>query len=141
MKFSFLKPPLQNYNGGLKYENFISYKNHIVRPIKWIEILSGLTLCCQKIGQTNLKNSLCKIKLKILNFSFFSKSAPGKIFYMMVLGLYTHDRCRNAKNRIVMSFLSQNLCETAVDTDCMLAKGNCKVVIRANNDNFESQKW
>ena len=32
----------------------------------------------------------------------------------MVLGLYTHDRCRNAKNRKVMSFLSQNLCETAV---------------------------
>ena len=45
---------------------------------------------------------------------FFSKSAPGKIFYMMVLGLYTHDQCRNAKNRKVMSFLSQNLCETAV---------------------------
>ena len=54
------------------------------------------------------------MKLKILNFSFISKSAPGKIFYMMVLGLYTHDLCKNAKNRTVISFLSQSLCETAV---------------------------
>ena len=32
----------------------------------------------------------------------------------MVLGLYAHDLCKNAKNRIVISFLSQTLCETAV---------------------------
>ena len=55
------------------------------------------------------------MKLKILNFSFFSKSALGKIFYLMVLGLYAHDLCKNAKNRIVMSFLSETLCETVVE--------------------------
>ena len=32
-----------------------------------------------------------KIKLKILNFSFISKSASGKIFFLMVLSLYAHD--------------------------------------------------
>ena len=52
--------------------------------------------------------------LKILNFSFFSKSATGKIFYLMVLGFYTHELRKNAKNPIVISFLSQTLCETAV---------------------------
>ena len=55
-----------------------------------------------------------KMKLKILNFSFISKSASGKIFYLMVLGLYAHDLCKNAKNHIVISFLSHTLCETAV---------------------------
>ena len=42
------------------------------------------------------------------------KNALGKIFYLMVLGLYAHDLCKNAKNRIVISFLSQTLFETAV---------------------------
>ena len=32
----------------------------------------------------------------------------------MVLGFYTHELCRNAKNHIVISFLSQTLCETVV---------------------------
>ena len=49
-----------------------------------------------------------------MNFSFISKSASGKIFYLLVLGFYAHDLCKNAKNRIVMSFLSQTLCKTAV---------------------------
>ena len=52
--------------------------------------------------------------LKILNFSFFSKSASGKIFYLMVLSFYTHELSKNAKKRIVISFLSQTLCETVV---------------------------
>ena len=55
-----------------------------------------------------------------MNFSFISKSASGKIFYLMVLGFYTHDLCKNAKNRISMSFLSQTLCETAVNGDNVL---------------------
>ena len=54
-----------------------------------------------------------------MNFSFISESASGKIFYLMVLGLYAHDQCRNAKDRIVMSFLSQTLCETAVYGDSL----------------------
>ena len=54
------------------------------------------------------------MKLEILNFSFFSKSALGKIFYWIVLGLYTHELYKNAKKRIVISFLSKTLCETAV---------------------------
>ena len=54
------------------------------------------------------------MKLQILNFSFISRSASGKIFYLMVLGLYAHELCKNAKNRIVISFLSQTLCKTAV---------------------------
>ena len=45
--------------------NFISYDNHIVRPIEQKGILSGFTLTLQKIGQTNLKNRLCKMKLDI----------------------------------------------------------------------------
>ena len=32
----------------------------------------------------------------------------------MVLGFYTHELSKNAKNRIVISFLSQTLCETVV---------------------------
>ena len=35
----------------------------------------------------------------------------------MVFGLYAHELCKNAKNRIVMSFLSQTLCKTAVKED------------------------
>ena len=50
----------------------------------------------------------------MLNFSFFSESALGKIFYLIVSGLYTHELYKNAKNRIVISFLSQILCETVV---------------------------
>ena len=51
--------------------------------------------------------------LKILNFSFISKIALGQIIYLMVLDLYAHDLCKNAKNRIVILFLSETLCETA----------------------------
>ena len=47
-------------------------------------------------------------------FFNFSKSALGKIFYLIVLGLYTHELYKNAKKRMVISFLSQTLCETAV---------------------------
>ena len=36
------------------------------------------------------------------------------ILYLTALGLYTHNLRKNAKNRIVMSFLSQTLSETAV---------------------------
>ena len=32
----------------------------------------------------------------------------------MVLGLYTHELRKSANNRIVISFLSQTLCETVV---------------------------
>ena len=49
-----------------------------------------------------------------MNFSFISKSASGKIFYLMVHGLYAHHLRKNAKNRIVISFLPQTLCEKAV---------------------------
>ena len=45
-------------------------RNDIVTPR---HLLSGLTICCQKLSQTNLQNSLCKIELKTLNFSLFSK--------------------------------------------------------------------
>ena len=41
----------------------------------------------------------------------------GKIFYLIVLGLYTHELYKNAKNRIVISFLSQTLCETVVNNE------------------------
>ena len=54
---------------------------------------------------------------KILNFSFFSKSASGMIFYLMVLGFFTHELCKKAKNRIVISFLSETLSETAVSSN------------------------
>ena len=47
-------------------------------------------------------------------FYFFSKSTLAKIFYLIVFYLYTHELYKNAKNRIVISFLSQTLCETAV---------------------------
>ena len=43
---------------------------------------------------------------KNLDFFFFSKSASGKIFYLMVFGFYTHELCTNAKNRIVISLVS-----------------------------------
>ena len=76
--------------------------------------LIRINIMLSKKGQTNLKNYLSKIKLKILNYWFFSKSALWKIFYLMVLGLYAHDLCKNAKNHIVISFLSHTLCETAV---------------------------
>ena len=129
-KNSLLKPPLQNYNGSLKCEKFISFKNHmnlfLLKTI-WIWITSGLTLCYQQIGHTNLKNCHCKIRLKILTFSFISK----KIFYLMVLGLYAHDLCKNAKNRIVISFLSQTLCETAV-----LRSLICHNISQHDNENF-----
>ena len=55
-----------------------------------------------------------KNEAKNMNFSFISKSASGKIFYLIVLGLHAHELCKNAKNRIAISFLSQTLCETAV---------------------------
>ena len=100
--------------GGFRNDNFISSESYIVRPIKWKGILSRLISCCQKISQTNLKNIVCKIKVKIFNFSLFSKSALRKIFFLIVLGLYTHKLCKNAKKHIVISFFSQIVCETAV---------------------------
>ena len=80
-------------------KNSFFFKNHIVRPINSIEILSGLTLCCQKkkFKPTYLKNCQNKRKQEILNYSFFSKSVSGKIFYLMVLGLNAHDLCKNTK--------------------------------------------
>ena len=57
-------------------------------------------------------------KNKSLTF-FFSKSALGKIFYLMIHGLYAHDLCKNAKSHLVMSFLSQTLRETAVLEACV----------------------
>ena len=68
-----------------------------------------INIILSKKSQTNLKNSLCKMKLKILNFSFFSKSALGKIFYLIGLGLYSHELCKNAKmhsNIILVSNLT-----------------------------------
>ena len=40
------------------------------------------------------------------------------IFHCMILDLYTHDLHKNAKKPIVISFLSQILCQTAVFLDC-----------------------
>ena len=37
-------------------------QNHIMRPIKLKGIAPGLTICGQKISQTNQQNSLCKNK-------------------------------------------------------------------------------
>ena len=50
---------------------------------------------------------------KVRNIEFFI-SFQEKIFYTMALHLYTHYRCRNVNNRIVISFSSRPLCETAV---------------------------
>ena len=69
------------------------------------------------------------MKVKMLNFSFFSKSALGKIFYLIVLGLYTHELDKNAKKRIVISFLSQTLCETVVSCSFYLHLISTKFVL------------
>lgn len=58
-----------------------------------------------------------KNKAKDIEF-FISKSALGKIFYLMVLGLYAHYLCKNAENRLVVLFLSQTFCEIAVSVQC-----------------------
>ena len=60
------------------------------------------------------------MKFEILNFSFFSKSAPGMIFYMIFLGFYTHDLCRNAKKKTTYSYVILVLC--IVDLICIGAK-------------------
>ena len=44
-----------------------------MRPIKWKGITSGLTICCQKISQTNLQSHSCIMKLKIIIFWLFFK--------------------------------------------------------------------
>ena len=51
-----------------------------MRPIKLKGISSGITICYQKISWTYLQNFSLKIMQKILNFSFFSKSAPRMIW-------------------------------------------------------------
>ena len=54
-----------------------------MRPIKWKGIASGLTIyCCQKMSQTILQNSLCKKKLKIMNFSLFFKKRSRDDFLL-----------------------------------------------------------
>ena len=60
-------------------------------------------------------------KAKIMNFSFFSKSALEKIFYLMVVGSFTHDLCKNAKNRIVSNLMK-------VETTLPLQKETVTVV-------------
>ena len=54
---------------------------------------------------------------KAKNLEIFKNLTLGKIFYLMVLGLYTHKLCKNEKKRIVISFLSQTLFETPVAMD------------------------
>ena len=61
-----------------------------MRPIKLKGIAPGLTICCQKMSQNNLQNSLCKMKLKIMNFSHFSKTALRIISTGQFL-ICTHD--------------------------------------------------
>ena len=80
LKFSFFESPLQKSNGGSKYENLISIKNHIVWPIKWKGISSGPIICYQKMSQNNLKNFLSKIKQKISNFLLFFQKSHWKSF-------------------------------------------------------------
>ena len=68
-------------NGGLEIKNFISFQKHIVRPIKWKEILSGIQICYLKRSSNNPKNSDFKIREKTINFGFFFKRRHKKDFF------------------------------------------------------------
>ena len=59
-----------------------------------------------------------------------------KIFYLMVTGLYIHELYKNAKNRIVISFLSQTLCETAVLCDASSFSHRCTEAIASPSVTF-----
>ena len=91
------------------------FENHIVRPIKWKGISSGLIFCHQKMSQNNLKNFLCKIKLKIANFSFFfPNSALENTLHLMIFIWCTHNLLKTAKKPKVMWFSSHTEPQTAV---------------------------
>ena len=115
MTFSFFEPPLQNCNGSLKFENSIFYQNHIVRPIKWMGIAPGLTIYCQKMSQTIWQNSLCKIKLKIMNFSLFFKKRSRDNFLLDSSWFaypWPTQKCKKTESNIIL--VSNPLSESSV---------------------------
>ena len=54
-----------------------------------------------------------KNKAKMFDFSFFFKKRFGYDFHSVVPGLYTHDLRKNEKKHLLISLLSETLCETA----------------------------
>ena len=63
---------LQNCNGSIKNENFVSLWKYTAWPIKWKEISSGFTICSQK---GSMSYSAQSIWVKIFKTGSFSKIA------------------------------------------------------------------
>ena len=70
MSFHILDLRCDFCNGGSKYENVISFLNHIVRPIKWKGITSGLIFCYQNISQDTLKKFAALKQSMLINQAF-----------------------------------------------------------------------
>ena len=86
-----------------------------MRPIKWKGIRSGLTICCQKISQTNLQCYSCMMKLKIINFWLFFKKRSRDDFppdSSWFVCLWPRQKCR--KTRSDMILVTNPLSESSV---------------------------
>ena len=76
-----------------------------MRPIKWKGIRSGLTICCQKISQTNLQCYSCMMKLKIINFGLFFKMRSRDDFPLdssWFVCLWPTQKCRKNRSDIIL---------------------------------------
>ena len=87
-----------------------------MRPIKWKGIRSGLTICCQKISQTNLQSYPCIMKLKIINFWLFFKMRSRNDFPLgssWFVCLWPTKKCRKTRSDIicVTNLLSESIGE------------------------------
>ena len=114
IKLSYFEPPLLFCNGDSKNENLISLQKYRVRPIKWKGILPRLIIWNQKLGKHTLVESVLKMGLIFSDFENYSKIPPGKIFYLIVLVLYTHEHSKTTEKPKVMSFSPWIGCQTHV---------------------------
>ena len=73
-----------------------------MRHIKQKEITSRLQICSQKRGLDVLENSLFKMRLKLLFFTYFSKSALEKILKLLVLIKVTLKLSQTTKKTTVL---------------------------------------
>ena len=98
-----------------------------MRPIKWKGIRSGLTICCQKISQTNLQSYSCIMKLKIINFGLFFKMRSRDDFPLdssWFVCLWPTQKCRKTRSDIILvtNLLSES--SASVEKILLIPEGN-----------------
>ena len=86
-----------------------------MRPIKWKEILQGLTLWGQKITLHNWVESALKMRLIFCYFENYSKSARGMILFLLVICYCTLILYKSAEKPTVIRLFTQSCFKSRVD--------------------------